>query len=189
MLNLDEVIEKILQRGHFKLSSGLHSNIYFNTKELLKYPTLIDKMLDEYIKKYNLNSQKIDVIAGIAMGSICFAYHLALKLESKPEFIYFERDKVTKKLKLPKNINFPKNKNIYILEDVYTTGKTLLEVRNYAERYANVIGLGALIYRGEKNKKDIYMIDSLIDLETEFYEEKECHLCKNNVPYTYLSSK
>ena len=61
--------------GHFKLSSGLHSNTYLQCAKVMQYPemnSLISTMIAEKFKNEN-----IDVVIGPALGGILLSYEIA----------------------------------------------------------------------------------------------------------------
>jgi orotate phosphoribosyltransferase len=71
-----------IMEGHFKLSSGLHSNFYLQCAKLLQYPDktalIIEKGLEIFGK--DLNKNDIQTIVSPAIGGILFGYMLAYKM-------------------------------------------------------------------------------------------------------------
>ena len=109
--------------GHFILSSGLHSKQYIQCAKLLSHPThaqTICKSLAEKIKK---NFNKIDIILSPALGGIVVGYEIGKQLNVKSIFA----ERINGKLSLRRGFSISKNSKVLIVEDVITTGKSVLE--------------------------------------------------------------
>ena len=61
-----------LQKGHFLLTSGLHSDTYLQCALVLQHPHLAQQLAEEMARK--LVGQRIDVVVGPAMGGVTWAY-------------------------------------------------------------------------------------------------------------------
>ncbi|MFQ5499950.1 MAG: orotate phosphoribosyltransferase, partial [Candidatus Zixiibacteriota bacterium] len=75
-----------LLTGHFKLTSGRHSDVYYEKFALLKQPvictTICKRMADHF------ESSQVDTVVGPTTGGIIIAYDVARYL--KVESIYAE---------------------------------------------------------------------------------------------------
>ncbi len=146
-----------LLEGHFVLSSGLHSPKYIQCAKLLSYPhkaELICKSLANKIKK---NFKNIDLILAPAMGGIVIGYEIGKLL--KKETIFCER--VNGKFKLRRGFNIKKDAKVLIIEDVITTGKSILEcVRLINKSKAKLVGFASIIDRS--NKKNLKIKKKII---------------------------
>lgn len=71
--------------GHFQLTSGRHSNKYFEKFTLLSNPDVVDKLCKPIYSIYK--DQKIDIVLGAATGGIILAYELGKQLRTKGIFI------------------------------------------------------------------------------------------------------
>ena len=112
-----------LLEGHFILSSGLHSAKHIQCAKLLSYPHLSNKICLSLCQKIKKNFKKIDTILSPAMGGIIIGYEIGKLL--KREAIFCER--VNKKFKLRRGFRIKPKSNVLIVEDVITTGKSVLE--------------------------------------------------------------
>ena len=157
-----------LLEGHFILSSGLHSKQYVQCAKLLSYPykaKLICSSLCEKIKK---NFNKIDIILSPAIGGIVVGYEIGRQLNIKT--IFAERSNA--QLILRRGFEIPKNSNILIVEDVITTGKSVLECSEIIKlNKANLIGYACIINRSNKETLNKDKIVSEINFKIQTYKE------------------
>lgn len=177
---MDEIMEILkktgaILKGHFLLSSGLHSDTYFQMALIFQYPEygeiLCKKIADSFTKK------KIDVVVGPAIGGIIISYELARILKTRS--IFTERENGI--MKLRRGFKIKKGENVLICEDVITTGISVREVINLVEREGGKIaGIGCIVERGRTEFN--YPLISLIKINVENYIPEECHLCKKGIP-------
>ncbi|MEO0203070.1 MAG: orotate phosphoribosyltransferase [candidate division WOR-3 bacterium] len=173
-----EIYEKLgaIKRGHFILSSKLHSDTYFQSALVLQYPNyaqLLCKEIANYFKNY-----KVDVVIGPAIGAIIVAYETARFLNCRA--IFTERENGIMKLRRGFYIN--EGENVLIVEDVITTGLSTREVINVVKNYnGNIIGIGCLIDRSDNLSFDVPFF-YLLKVKVRTYEPDNCELCKRNIP-------
>ena len=161
MLSYEESLKilretKALLEGHFILSSGLHSDQYVQCAKLLSHPKeakIICASLSEKIKN---NFSNIDIILSPALGGIVVGYEVGKQLNVKAIFA----ERIDGKLTLRRGFNISRNSNVLIVEDVITTGKSVLECSRIVKiSDANLIGYACIIDRsdnkhGNHSKKD-----------------------------------
>lgn len=181
-MNRNEVIEvfkkhSAYQKGHFLLSSGLHSEWYLQCALVLEHPKLSAKLCGELAKKFR--SKKIDVVIGPALGGIVVAYEVARSLGAKG--IFTEREEG--KMALRRGFKIDKGERILVVEDVTTTGGSVKEVVELAKSCgAKVIGVGALIDRSGGKAKFGVPFKTLVKLNIKIYQPNKCPLCKQGFP-------
>lgn len=165
------------QKGHFKLSSGLHSGYYLQCALVLAEPKVAAKLCGELAKRFK--GKKIDLVVGPALGGIVVAYEVARALGARG--IFAEREEG--KLILRRGFKIDKGKKILVVEDVTTTGGSAKEVIELAKSYgAKVIGVGAIIDRsGGKAKFDV-PFKALAKLDIKTHQPQNCPLCKAGIP-------
>ncbi len=184
MHSIKEILEKTgaILEGHFLLTSGLHSDKYFQMSLVFQYPDygeIICKKLAESFK-----SKKIDIVIGPAIGGIIISYQLAKILGSKS--IFTERE--NEKMKLRRGFKIEKGENVLICEDVITTGGSVKEVIEIVEKEGGKIeGIACIVRRGKVNFS--YPLKSLIDSDVKNYLPDECPLCKSNIPIVKPGSR
>jgi len=161
---------KALLEGHFILSSGLHSSQYVQCAKLLSHPkesNLICKSLCQKIKK---NFNKIDIILSPAIGGIVVGYEVGRQLNVKTIFA----ERLNGKLTLRRGFVIPENSNVLIVEDVITTGKSVLECEQIIKlNKSNLIGYACIIDRSNESILIKDKIISQIKFKIDTYKENE----------------
>ena len=127
----DDVLDVLMERsailkGHFVLSSGLHSDTYIQCAKLQEVPSVCEDMCAALLRRSDdvLGGLKIDVVASPAMGAIVFGYEIARQLGVN--FVFFERAQGS--FELRRGFGVDANSRVLIVEDVITTGGSSLEV-------------------------------------------------------------
>ena len=175
-----------LLKGHFRLSSGRHSDRYLQSALVLQYPWVAEKLcvaLAEIVKP--LNPQ---VVVSPALGGVIVGQELARALKVKA--IFTERNKETDVMELRRGFQVEKGEHIFAVEDIITTGKSVKEsievVRGLG---AQVEGVGCLIDRSGGTGIFDVPLKALASLKVESWEEKDCPLCKQGSPVTKPGSR
>ncbi len=160
-----------LLKGHFELSSGLHSNQYFQCAKLLQYPEHAEKVGKRIAELFNPNN--IDIVLGPAIGGLIIGYETARALGKRS--IFTERKDGTMSLRRGFNIN--KGDKILIVEDVITTAKTTKETIEIIKEYGGKIaGIGCIV---DRSKGETGLdIKSLIQIDPEIFTKEKCPMCK-----------
>ncbi len=174
-----DIFEKsgALLKGHFLLSSGLHSGLYFEKFQVLQYPEYVDilcRKLADFFKE-----EKVEVVVGPTTGGVIIAYQVAKNL--KVRFIIAEPGEQGRIFK--RGFNLGKGEKVLIVDDILTTGGSINEVVRLVENHeANILGIGVLLDRsGEKVKFD-YPLKALAITDVTNYRPEECPMCKNGEP-------
>ena len=176
-----------LLKGHFRLSSGRHSDRYLQSALVLQYPWVAEKLcraLAEIVKPLNPHA-----IVSPALGGVIVGQELARALRVKAMFT--ERNKETDVMELRRGFRVEKGDRIFAVEDIITTGKSVKEsievVRGLG---ATVVGVGCLIDRsgGASGIFDV-PLKALGSLRVDSWEEAECPLCKQGLPVTKPGSR
>lgn len=172
-------------KGHFTLSSGLHSSKYLQCALLLRYPAYAEELCGRLASKFKY--EKIDLVIGPAYGGIIVAYELARALGVRA--IFTERK--DGKMLLRRNFNIEKGERVLIAEDVVTTGTSVKDVIKAIKPYKpKIIGVAALIDRsGEKAPFGRIRFESLKKIDIKVYKAKDCPLCEKGVPLTKPGSR
>ncbi len=170
--------------GHFLLTSGRHSNRYFQCAKVLQFPeytTSICEKLYLFFQEFN-----IDTIIAPALGGIIVGQEVARQLNKR--FIFAERE--NKELILRRGFTISEGENVLICEDVVTTGGSVFEVMNIVKSSGgNVIGVGTIVDRSNgKVDFGVHHITGL-KLEVVSYAPDECNLCKENIPLVKPGSR
>ena len=156
-----EAAEAIL-RGHFILSSGLHSDTYLQCARVLMNPKRAEKLCASLAEKITkqLAGTKIDQVVAPAMGGVVVGYEMGRQLGVETIFCEREAGEFT----LRRGFRIEPGAKILLVEDVVTTGKSSLETVECIKRHGGeVVAEASLIDRsgGESAKLPFPLISLL----------------------------
>lgn len=164
-----------LLNGHFLLTSGRHSNQYFQCALVLQYPEyneLICKKIADHFISFN-----IDVVISPAIGGIIVGQEVARLMNKKS--IFAERE--DKKLVLRRGFTIEEGKKYLVCEDVVTTGGSVYEVMEIVRAGGGIVaGVGFIVDRSNNKVQFGVPQFSTLQLEVVSYQPDECPLCKEN---------
>ena len=184
--NILEIFEETnaLLNGHFLLTSGRHSNQYFQCALVLQYPeynTLICSLIANHF-----TGNKIDAVIAPAIGGIVVGEEVARQLEKK--FIFAERE--DKSLTLRRGFQIEEGKRYLVCEDVVTTGGSVFEVIDIVKNGGGIVaGVGFIVDRSNNKVQFGVPQFSTIQLEVVSHLPDECPLCKQNIPLVKPGSR
>jgi orotate phosphoribosyltransferase len=184
MLTQEQALEIYKKRnaylkGHFKLSSGLHSEFYLQSAMVLQYPHDAWELCLSVAEHFE--GKEIDLVIAPAMGGVLVSYDVARALGKNVRSIFAER--VDGKLTLRRGFSIDKNDKVLVVEDVVTTGKSVNETLDLVREYTdNIVGIGALVDRGGNFDPQGLDYFALIKLDIVNYEPDNCPLCKEGIP-------
>jgi orotate phosphoribosyltransferase len=172
--------EGIILNGHFKLSSGLHSEKYVQCAKIFENPFLamqiIEILSEKILKKFKRN--EFDTILSPAMGGILCGYELARQLLCKNIFV----ERVDNIFTLRRGFEVKKGERILIVEDVVTTGKSTLEAAKVVQDLgAVIVGAASVIDRTGKEVFDFPLI-SVTKLEIKTFSPENVPEHLKNIP-------
>jgi len=164
--------EGAVEKGHFLLSSGLHSDTYIQCVRVLQYPHLAESLADELAKGFD--QEKVDVVLSPALGGIIIGYMVAMAMGKR--MVYAER--TGDQLLLRRGQALQRGERVLLVEDVITTGGSLRELIELAGRDGAMIsGIGALIERG--GLRDFGLAKKvLLPIDVMAWEADNCPLCR-----------
>lgn len=175
-----------IMEGHFKLTSGYHSQYYLQCARLLQYPNLTYQLiseLPEIIGEKILGS--VDTVISPAIGGIQFGYLLAYKLNKK--MIFAERK--SEKMEIRRGFEIKKGERFIVAEDVITTGGSVKEIIDICNSNGAVVeAVVSMVNRStgiDFNVPYYYLVKFDIDK----YDPKNCPLCKKGIELYYPGSK
>lgn len=180
VLNLMKQTGAILE-GHFELSSGVHTQIYFQCAKLLQYPEIAEYAGAELAAKINY---EVDTIISPAVGGIVIGYVVARSLGKRTIFV----ERKDGRLQLRRGFNIEPDEKLIIIEDVITTAKSALETAAIVEEFGGIVkGYGCIVDRS-KGKSGLD-IRSLLQVDPVVYDPNDCPLCKQGIPIEKPGSK
>jgi orotate phosphoribosyltransferase len=166
---------KALLTGHFKLSSGLHSDTYFQAALILQYPEEAARLAEKLAKKIKENNIEVDVVVSPAMGGVVIGYEMGRALGTRAIFT----ERVDGNVTLRRGFFVNDGERVLVVEDVITTGLSTKEVI-YAIKSAGarVVSVVSLVDRSAGKIDFGVPRFSLLNLEVKSYKEEECSMCK-----------
>jgi orotate phosphoribosyltransferase len=171
-----EVLEKkgAVLRGHFRLSSGRHSDVFVQKFRILEHPRLAQSFGEEIAKHF---AGSFDAVASPAVGAIILGFTTALAANVR--MIFAERVEGDE-LQFRRGFELAPHEKTLIVEDVITTGGSAREVVELVRRSGAIpVGVGALIDRGDPARTgDLGApLHALVRLNVASWTEDECPLC------------
>jgi orotate phosphoribosyltransferase len=177
-------------RGHFRLSSGLHSPEYLQSAKVLAVPHYAEHLGRALAGKLSdlIRAQKPDLIVSPAIGGIVIGQETARALGVRAYFT--ERDGATKEMVLRRGFSVTPGETAVVVEDVLTTGRSTREVMNVLRGLgAEVIAAGSIIDRSEGAVDVGVPRTALHTMKVVAYQPEECPLCKEGMPVVKPGSR
>ncbi len=170
--------------GHFRLSSGLHSDRYLQSALVLQYSEFAS-VLGAAICDRTRHLQPT-VVLSPALGGIVIGQEAARALGARA--IFAERQDGA--LTLRRGFSVSAADRVLVVEDVITTGGSTRETIEVATALgADVLGAAAIIDRGNDPARLSLPLYSLARLDVPVYRADVCPLCAAGVPVTKPGSR
>ncbi len=171
-----------LLRGHFKLTSGKHSEWYFEKIRLIENPAALEKLVDLLADKIRREVPDFDYVVSPAYGAIAIGFLAALRLGKK--FAFSQR--TDEKMTIRSGFSGLEDSRAVIVEDILTTGGSIQEVvACLKERQVAVAGIYVLVDRsGGAVPIEGKPVGSLLALKVEAFDPEVCPLCAQGLPIT-----
>ena len=191
IIKTEEVMKKFeeagaIQKGHFKLTSGVHSDTYIQCAQVMQHPEFMHNLCSELGKKFR--GDDIDVIVGPAIGGIIMAHVMARVLGPWVRAIFTERE--NGKMTLRRSFEIKEGEKVIVVEDVTTTGSSVREVIDIVKlRKGKVVGVGVLIDRSGGEVDFGIKTEKLLTVDIKTYLPEECPLCKKGIPVVKPGSR
>ena len=177
----EEVFRKsgALLQGHFLLTSGLHSPVYWEKFSVLQYPNYTEqlcRMIADHFRGHN-----VQVVAGPTTGGIILAFEVARQLGVRS--IFAEKEGEERSFRRGFKVN--PGERVLIVDDILTTGGSIREVIDAVQKLrGDIIGIGVLVDRSDGALDLGYPLFSCLRSATAAYRPEECPLCTAKVPLT-----
>jgi orotate phosphoribosyltransferase len=172
-----------LLKGHFLLSSGLHSPRYMQCARLLAHPDIAQSLGRALAQK---SGAKPDLVVSPAMGGLIIGQEVARALGVRHYFT--ERDNGV--MTLRRGFSIQPGESIVIVEDVLTTGKSSQEVIDVLRSLGGrPIAVLAIVDRSSGRTSLPVPKESLLQLTIPSYAALECPDCKAGTPVVKPGSR
>jgi orotate phosphoribosyltransferase len=163
-------------KGHFRLTSGLHSDEYLQCALVLQLPAIAEKLGRDLAALL----PACDFIAAPALGGLIIGHEVA-RAKAVP-FLFTERDAATK-MTLRRGFSVRPGQTAVVIEDVVTTGGSTREVIQLLEALgAKVAAAGSIIDRSGGSVDLGVPRVALSTLQVQTWDPENCPLCKQGIP-------
>src|SRR5215471_10695459 len=183
----DEDVLKIFEendallKGHFLLTSGLHSDRYLQCALVLQHPAIAERLGAELAAKAKAapDIAPVDLVIAPALGGVIVAHEVARALGVRA--LFTERQEKT--MTLRRGFQIKPGERCLVVEDVVTTGGSTREVIEVVTQHGGVaVGAGSLIDRSRRSEGGVADLglpgQALGALAVGAYHPEECPLCR-----------
>ena len=131
-----------LHEGHFRLTSGLHSPVYFQCALVLQYPRYTSLFAGKILTEFQ--GVGVDTVISPAVGGIVIGQEVGRQLGVRT--IFSERQ--DNRMQLRRGFSIKPGERVLICEDVVTTGGSVFEVIALVrESGTEIVGVGYIVDR------------------------------------------
>ena len=164
-------------RGHFRLTSGLHSPGYLQCAKVLQYPAIAERLGAELAARLRtIMKEPADIVVAPAMGGLIIGHEVARALGVP--FVFTERDPGTREMVLRRGFALQQGAKAVVIEDVITTGGSSREVVAIIRALgARAIATGSIMDRSGGAADVGVPRVALATLSVKTYGEGDCPMC------------
>ena len=168
--------------GHFRLSSGRHSNRFVQKFRILEDPRLVERVASAIAER--VRGLAPTVVVSAAVGGIVLGYETARALGTFGIFVEKENGKPA----LRRGFAVGPDDRALVVEDVVTTGGSVREVIDVVRAHgATVAGVGVIVQRAHADFG--VPTFALLDLPIESFDPETCPQCAAGEPITEPGSR
>lgn len=168
--------------GHFRLSSGRHSNLFVQKFRILEDPAFLERVVGSLLAK--LPSFECDVVVSAAVGGIVLGYECARQFGARAIFVEKEAGVAL----FRRGFGIRPHERVLVVEDVVTTGLSVREVLGAVAAEGATTAAVAVIVRRAPVDFGV-ATHALLDLPIESYDVEACPQCRTGVPLTEPGSR
>lgn len=166
-----------LLNGHFRLSSGLHSDQYLQCARLLMWPERAEQAGRELAE--NLREFAPNTVVSPALGGVIIGHETGRGLGVPAMFV----ERKDGAFALRRGFSLEPGEPVVVVEDVFTTGKSTREASDAVEGAGGrVVAVGSIVDRGLPPNAFRVPHRSLLALSVPSWPEAECPLCRRGLP-------
>ncbi|HIN19173.1 MAG TPA: orotate phosphoribosyltransferase [Gammaproteobacteria bacterium] len=172
-----------LSVGHFRLSSGLHSQGYLQCAQVLQHPAHARSLGEAIVARAEV--WRPMTVLSPAMGGVVIGHEVAHGLNVRAIFA----ERTAGDLNLRRGFVLAPGERVLVVEDVITTGKSTRETIDLARQMgAEVVGAAAIIDRGSGIELEVPWF-ALAKIELPTYDPDRCPLCQSKIPIVKPGSR
>lgn len=175
---------QVLQTGHFRLTSGRHSDKYMQCARVFEDAKYAEPICKDIADAFR--DEKIDLVVGPAIGGVIITYEVARQLGVRNIFAERENGVMT----LRRGFAVEPGSRVLVVEDTITTGGSVKEVIALVkEKGGIVVGVGSVVDRSNGTVDFGVPLHAAVSMEVISYEETDCPFCKQGLPVTKPGSR
>jgi len=168
--------------GHFQLSSGRHSDTYFEKFRLLERPDILGDLCGQLAEVFrDLEPQ---YVVGPTIGGILIAYETARHLGVPALYLEAEDGKRI----FRRGASVPAGARVLLVDDVLTTGLSIHECLPPLTE-AEVVGVGMLVSRTSEKMDFPGRYHALLTMDVASWPPEDCPLCSRAEALTERGSR
>lgn len=169
-------------RGHFRLTSGLHSSEYLQSALVLQHPEAAEelgrRLAGELLR---IAPGRPGMVVSPALGGLIIGHEVARALKTR--FLFTERDGATREMTLRRGFQVTRGESAVVVEDVITTGGSTREVIDVLQANGvTVLAAGSLIDRSGGEADVGVPRVALATLAVSTHDPGQCPLCAQGIP-------
>lgn len=172
-------------RGHFRLTSGLHSGEYLQCAKVLAIPAYAERLGRELAGRLKplIGAASVDVVVAPAIGGILIGYEVARAFNVRS--LFTERDPASPRndMTLRRGFEVTPGERAIVIEDVVTTGGSTREVVRVLQNAGAIVLAAASIVDRSGGQVDLGVPRLALEtLNPATYDPGNCPLCLQGQP-------
>lgn len=186
-LTAEQLFEKsrAVLKGHFLLTSGLHSPVYWEKFQVLQYPQYTQELCRQIAEHFR--SQNVQVVAGPTTGGVILAFEVGRQLGVRG--IFAEKKEGSTERAFRRGFVIDPGERVLIVDDILTTGSSVNQMVDAVNKLkGQLVGIGVLVDRSEKPVDFGVPLFCCHKAPTIAYKPEECPLCAAHIPLTKRGS-
>ncbi|HEY3992317.1 MAG TPA: orotate phosphoribosyltransferase [Ktedonobacteraceae bacterium] len=170
----------VFARGHFLLSSGRHSDEYWEKFRVFEHPRVTERLCGLIAQRYQ--EQHVAVVIGPTTGGGLLAQEVGRQLSTR---CMIAEPATSGGRELRRGFVLQEGERVLVVDDVLTTGlsvrETLAALRPYQPE---ILGIEVLIDRsnGEAGTQFDIPLQALFSVAARSYDPADCPLCRAGQP-------
>jgi orotate phosphoribosyltransferase len=176
--DLGEMLRKygVLREGHFLLTSGKHSDRYFEKFRILEQPAVCEAFAEAVADRFR--AEHVSVVCGPTTGGIIIAYEVARQLGCRCVIA----EKAESGRRIGRGFRLGPEDRVLVVDDVLTTGGSIKETLAAVEPSgASIIGVGVYVDRSTGVDFGVPLFGAHRQ-QVETFEPTACPFCANSIP-------
>lgn len=179
-IEVQELLEKhqALLSGHFKLTSGRHSDRYVQKQRVMEHPRIAASLASAMVTRFSDKGEPtFETVVSPAVGAIGLGTLVAY--EAHRRFLFTER--IDGAMALRRGQVLRPGEKVLIVEDIVTTGGSAAEVVEAVRASgAEVVGVAAIVDRSNVDLP--FRLTALTRVDATDHPPEECPMCAEGLP-------